>query len=1037
MPRPMEPIISDRDPLFLEDYSLKIDSMKDLTRFKAAAAAQPRPEQQSNRTKVSAVHNWERTLETCIKSIVSIKTCRTRGLDTEVPGSFTATGFVVDPKRGIILSNRHVVSISPVTALAVFCNYEEIELRPIYRDPVHDFGFFQYDPSKIRFLDIPGIELYPKGAKIGQDIRVVGNDAGEKLSILSGTLARLDREAPNYGIGEYNDFNTFYYQAASGTSSGSSGSPVLDIQGRAIALNAGGAQTSSSSYYLPLDRAQRALNLIKKGKQIPRGTLQATFEYQSYDALLQLGLSRHIESRLRSKMNENSDSVNEGLLVVQSVLPDGPAYGQLEPGDILLTCNGNLLMGLFVDLEEHLDNAVEKDSSVQIVVSRAGAIKELSLTVQDLHSITPYRYLEFGGGILNDLSYQMARSYGLSLKDSGVYVGASGFILGTALALRKSVIVGINNKQVKSLDDFITTVSEIEQGSRVSIRYYSLSRAMKMKVMVLHVDWRWHRFQLATRNDKTGLWDYKLLDRPLQKKKHTPAKLTTSEKKRNLETAPLEVLKRSIVSVDCYPPFVVDGLKNSHSYGAGVIVSINPPLVLCDRDTVPIGISVISLTFDNSVTVSADLLFLHPYFNYAVLKFDPTPVIEAGIELNVAELDDSSDLEVGDSVHYVGLSGRNEVDTKRTTITSLAPVRTSEALPPRWRATNVESYKVSDGTLASQGGLFASDEGKVKAIWMSFSTENERREQTSVLGGLPARLILPIINKIKTNQQAIVRGLDVEFWTMQVSNARLLGVSDAWIHKLKQASKKKTASPSIVYILGITDVSSPSGRMLKPADIVLSINDKAITSISDLSRFVDEEEVCMTIVRDGQEQKLTVPTTKYDGSETTEVVGWQGMLIQKSHTAAKEQVQKFVPEGVYVSCCLFGSPAQASLKPGMWITEIDQIPVKTLKDLLDTVNTKSVEQRHKDKLIAQQQNGIEDILKNQQSDALDLLVQPTDAEIANMPTVQDESHVQVKFVTRDNVTHVKAMRIDNHYWPTWHIAKDETSSLGWNLTFIS
>lgn len=169
----MEPIISDRDPMYKIDHSLKIDSMVDLTEFKASVL--PRPEQQSNRTKVNAVtFNWEHTLETCIKSIVSIKTCRTRGLDTEIPGSFTATGFVVDPKRGIILSNRHVVSISPVTALAVFCNYEEVELRPIYRDPVHDFGFFQYDPSKIRFMDIPGIELYPKGAKIGQDIRVVG-----------------------------------------------------------------------------------------------------------------------------------------------------------------------------------------------------------------------------------------------------------------------------------------------------------------------------------------------------------------------------------------------------------------------------------------------------------------------------------------------------------------------------------------------------------------------------------------------------------------------------------------------------------------------------------------------------------------------------------------------------------------------------------------------------------------------------------------------------------------------------------------------
>jgi len=855
---------------------------------------------------------WEMTLDEATPAVVSLRVTGTRDFDTEGAGSSQGTGFIVDGERGLLLTNRHMVHAGPVIAEAVLLNNEEIPLQAIYRDPVHDFGFYSFDPEQVRHMDVTELALNPTGARVGTEIRVIGNDAGEKISILDGILSRLDRNAPNYGGNEYNDFNTFYIQAASNTSGGSSGSPVIDVNGSVVALNAGGSNRAASSFYLPLDRVVRAMDLIAEGAPVSRGTLQTVFRYTPYDELVRLGLRPETEVEARKSFADGT-----GMLQVTEVVPGGPASGQLRPGDILTRVGGEMVAA-FVPLEAILDDAVGHE--IEVEVERGGRTVKVSLEVGDLHAVTPSEYLEVGRGILHNLSYQQARNH--NRPASGVYVAVAGYMLSTAEVPAGAIISHVDGEPVPDLDAMQKVLEARAQGDRLRIRFNTVNDIRHAYETVAVMDRRWYTMRRCVRDDTDGSWPCDESPPPPKGNPREPASsiLAAAGEKLAGKIAP------SLVLVDFDIPHPTAGVKDFNYVGVGTVVDAEQGLILVDRDTVPVALGDMMLTFAGSVKVPGKLRYLHPVHNLAVVQYDPaalgdTPV--RAVEWASGRPDE------GDAVWQVGLNRSNELVSMPTRVNDYDTLRIGFSGTPRFRDSNIEGISTADA-IPSLGGVLTDKKGRAYALWASFL---DQRDGERMFHGLPKEFIDPILDPIRVGETPEYRSIGVEFMPLGLPEARERGLSDARIRELLKGSPGRRVVFEVVRVHG----GSPATEKIRDTDILLSVNGSTVTHMRELEALNQANEVELTVLRDAKEVTFVVDTYALDGRGVDRVVSWAGLILHKPHYEVAAQ-QGVDVQGVYIAWLWYGSPSlRYGLRPTRLITMIDDTETPTLEAFLQAV----------------------------------------------------------------------------------------------------
>lgn len=861
--------------------------------------------------------NWNDTVQSVSSGVVSIYTDAPMSFDGKWNSSNSATGFIVDAKQGIILTNRHVVTPGPVTAKAVLINNEEIDLTPLYIDPVHDFGFYRYDPAQINYIQPHEFKLSDKAPNVGQEIRMIGNDAGQKVAILDGTISRLDRDAPLYGKGQYNDFNIFYIQAATASTGGSSGSPVINIEGEVVALNAGSQNNSAHAFYLPLDKIKVALEQLQNNKKIHRGSILSTLISTPYAELSRLGLTEELETQYRQMFSER-----QGMLVIRSIIPESSAEKLLEVGDILLEVQQQPVAD-FSALETILNQHVKQ--TVAIRVLRRGISLTVSIDVSDLEEISPSSLVKWDGSIFHTLSYQQARHFNKAIR--GVYVAASLGGFKKAGVPNRSVITEFNGLKVDSVEALHEQLSQIESGTKVNLRYFDFDTPNTTNYALVELERTWFEHSYCKKDQTLGYW-------PCTDSNAPETSLATSQTSAGTSNLIIDdKIENALVRVSFNSPYAIQGrMGNDSREGTGVIVDVAKGWVVVPRSIVFSKLGDVKLTFKNRLEVDGRVEYLHPLHNLALVSFSPQLLNNIPIaQIRFSQKPMAS----GDAIRQIGLNYDGVIEYRDTNIDTIDELWLRQFSVPQYIDKNLKvAYLVNPNTVID--GVLLDTEGDVAALWSYFEESSENGKESSyLLAGLAVDYVKELMTLASGERD--IYTFDLRLSQIAPVNALQMGLSEEWLLKLQQQNPTEDKLLVVVNV----PVSSQSATVLKRGDILLQVDGVPVSTFKQVEALSQKPLVELTFFSEGKVNSAQIHTNLLSGNDIEQVFFWSGLYLHAPHRAA--QLQGNVSDkGVYVASYQFGSPAT---RYGMYamrrIIEIDGQAIETTDDFIAAVKGKA------------------------------------------------------------------------------------------------
>lgn len=359
------------------------------------------------------------------------------------------SGFIINTD-GYILTNSHVIGDADRIRVKL-SDGREFDAERVGSDPESDVGVIKIDAANIPTLPLGDSDAI----KVGEWVIAVGNPFGLSRTVTSGIISAKGRS--NVGITEYEDF----IQTDAAINPGNSGGPLVNLKGEAIGVNTAIFSRSGGymgiGFAIPINMAKSIYKQLVETGEVKRSYLGIVIQDLTADLAESFGL----------------DST-QGVLVADVTKNSPGEKAGLQQGDIIVKLDGKPVTtsGSFRNQIAML----KPNTTVQLTVLRDKREKQMTVVTEQRPEDESAFYkdgdwMDKLGFTVQTLTPDLAERFGY-VQETGVIVtevqpGSTAALAGIRPG---NLIQGINQQEVKNVDDFERLAGQAIQDGRMLLR---------------------------------------------------------------------------------------------------------------------------------------------------------------------------------------------------------------------------------------------------------------------------------------------------------------------------------------------------------------------------------------------------------------------------------------------------------------------------------------------------------------------------------------------------------------------------------------